>query len=83
MTASGTAEAAGGGGLLIRMWTEPGARDIMRARVLTFQGNEEPSTWATAAGAAAVLEAVERWLLEQVRAADATASASVASAASP
>jgi hypothetical protein len=72
--AAGPAASAGepydpDGGLLIRVWVEPDSAEPVRARVLTFHGNAEPSTWATAAGEAAVLDAVDRWMRERVRAA--------------
>jgi hypothetical protein len=49
-------------GLLIRVWTEPAAPSVLRARVLSFQGDAEPVSVATAAGEEAVLTAVRTWI---------------------
>lgn len=53
-------------GLLIRVWTEPGAPDLVRARMLSFHGGEEPVSWSTAAGEAAIVRALEEWLRSRV-----------------
>lgn len=60
------AQPAADTGLLIRVWTEPDTPDLVRARVLTLRGQEEPVTWATAAGEAAVLDAVGQWVRGQL-----------------
>ena len=48
--------------LLIRVWTEPDAPDVLRARLLTLGERHEPTTWSTVAGEAAIASEVLRWL---------------------
>ena len=48
--------------LLIRTWTEPTMPHARRARLLTVNADQEPDTWSTAVGDAAIAQEVLRWL---------------------
>jgi hypothetical protein len=54
-------------GLLIRVWTESDDPDVVRARMLTYEGTDEPQSWCTAAGESDVLAALEQWVRAQLR----------------
>jgi hypothetical protein len=62
-------------GLLIRVWTESGDPDVVRARMLTYEGTDEPQSWCTAAGERDVLAALEQWVRTQLRGQAAAATA--------
>jgi hypothetical protein len=68
-------------GLLIRVWTESDDPDVVRARMLTYEGTDEPQSWCTAAGEQDVLAALEQWVRTQLR--GQTAASTAASTAAP
>jgi hypothetical protein len=49
-------------GLLIRLWFEPEAAEPLRARLLSLRADGDPVSWKTAAGEAAVLDALAGWV---------------------
>jgi hypothetical protein len=53
-------------GLLIRLWLEPEAAEPLRARLLTLRPDGDPVSWRTAAGEAAVLEALAGWVRDEL-----------------
>lgn len=72
----GTAEPGGAeraGVLVLRVWAEPGAPQLLRARLVQMSDVETgESTVATAAGTPAICDAVEAWLLDFQRRASGT-----------
>lgn len=48
--------------LLIRAWTEPAMPPMTRARLLTVDESNAPTTWSTVAGDQAISSEVLRWL---------------------
>jgi hypothetical protein len=48
--------------LLLRVWTETGAKDELRVRVVACEPPAKPEVLAPRAGVQGVLEVVEAWL---------------------